>query len=60
MIGRLARWLRELGRRNGRLTEQARTLERRAALEQIATSWAQQTRRPTAAEIDFWIDVGRR
>ena len=38
---------------------QAQVVERSAALEQIAASWAKQTRRPTAAEIDSWIDAGR-
>ena len=38
---------------------QAHVMERSAALEQIVASWAKQSRRPTAAEIDSWIGVGR-
>jgi plasmid stability protein len=34
-------------------------VERRAVLDQIETGWSKQTRRPTAAEIDMWMGVGR-
>ena len=34
--------------------------KRRATLEEIARGWSQQTRRPSAEEIDSWIHVGRR
>lgn len=33
--------------------------DRSAVLEQIERSWEQQARRPTAEEIDSWIEVGR-
>ena len=33
--------------------------ERCSVLEQIEQSWADQTRRPTAKEIDGWIATGR-
>ena len=34
-------------------------VERRAVLDQIEAGWNQQTRRPTAIEIDAWMGVGR-
>ena len=37
----------------------AYTGERRSVLSQIEESWAAQTRRPTAEEIDRWMDIGR-
>jgi hypothetical protein len=33
--------------------------EREAVLAQIEASWAEQRRRPTAAEVDRWLDTGR-
>ncbi len=58
--------LKALAKRNGRSMEQeVRELldgyaaERRSVLEQIAGSWAEQTRRPTAEEIDRWMGIGR-
>ena len=33
--------------------------ERASVLEQIEDSWAQQGRRPEAAEIEAWISTGR-
>jgi plasmid stability protein len=33
--------------------------ERLSVLEQIEASWGDQTRRPTAAEIDRWMNAGR-
>ena len=33
--------------------------ERRSVLEQIERSWTDQSRRPTAREIDDWIAAGR-
>ncbi len=33
--------------------------ERRSVLEQIEESWATQTRRPTAKEVDGWIAAER-
>ncbi len=58
--------LKSLARRNKRSMEQeVRELlqgflaERRSVLEQIETSWADQTRRPTAKEVESWIATGR-
>jgi plasmid stability protein len=58
--------LKALARRHNRSMEQeVRELlegyvaERRAVLDQIETGWDRQTRRPTAAEIDAWMAVGR-
>ena len=34
-------------------------VERRAILDQIEAGWQRQTRRPTAAEVDAWMAVGR-
>ena len=33
--------------------------DRRALLDEIEQSWARQTRRPKAREVDSWIQVGR-
>jgi plasmid stability protein len=33
--------------------------ERRAVLDQIEAGWNRQSRRPTAAEVDGWMAVGR-
>lgn len=33
--------------------------ERRAVLDQVESGWQLQTRRPTAAEVDAWLAVGR-
>jgi len=59
--------LKALARRRRRSMEQEvrelleeHVVERRAVLEQIEAGWARQTRRPTAAEVDAWIRVGRR
>jgi plasmid stability protein len=58
--------LKALARRHNRSMEQeVRDLlegyvaERRAILDQIEASWQVQTRRPTAAEVDAWMAVGR-
>lgn len=58
--------LKALAKRNNRSMEQeVRELlegyvaERRAVLDQIEAGWQAQTRRPTAAEIDAWMAVGR-
>ena len=58
--------LKALARRRGRSMEQelrelpdAHTGERQSVLSQIEESWAAQTRRPTAEEIDRWMDIGR-
>lgn len=58
--------LKSLARRRRRSMEQevrdlleAHVAERQSVIEQIEAGWARQTRRPTAAEIDAWIGVGR-
>ncbi len=58
--------LKALAKRHNRSMEQeVRDLlegyvtERRAVLDQIQAGWAKQTRRPTAAEVDTWMAVGR-
>lgn len=58
--------LKSLAQRNGRSMEQeVRELleehigERISVLQQIEASWEKQTRRPTAAEVDNWIQAGR-
>ena len=59
--------LKALAKRNGRSMEQevrdlldGYTAERQSVLRQLEKRWAQQTRRPTAAEIDRWMAIGRR
>jgi len=58
--------LKALARRHHRSMEQeVRDLiegyvaERRAVLDQIEAGWSKQARRPTATEIDAWMEVGR-
>jgi plasmid stability protein len=34
--------------------------ERRSVLEQIEAGWATQPRRPTAEQVDRWIEAGRK
>ena len=58
--------LKALARRHNRSMEQevrelieGYVVERRAVLDQIEPGWDKQTRRPTAAEIDTWMAVGR-
>ena len=58
--------LKALAKRHNRSMEQeVRDLlegyvtERRAVLDQIQAGWQAQTRRPTAAEVDTWMAVGR-
>ena len=58
--------LKSLARRNRRSMEQeVRAVleqhvgDRRALLEAIEQSWARQTRRPKAHEVDSWIQAGR-
>lgn len=59
--------LKALAKRHNRSMEQevrdlleGYVVERRAILDQIETGWQRQTRRPTAAEVDTWVGVGRR
>jgi plasmid stability protein len=63
---RIVRSLKSLARRNGRSMEQEvrevieeHVTEREAVLEQIEASWGEQRRRPTAAEVDRWLETGR-
>jgi plasmid stability protein len=58
--------LKALARRRRRSMEQevrelleVHVAERGSVLDQIESSWARQTRRPTASEIDDWISAGR-
>lgn len=58
--------LKALARRHNRSMEQevrelieGHVAERRAVLDQIEAGWARQTRRPTAKEVDMWVDTGR-
>jgi plasmid stability protein len=58
--------LKALARRHRRSMEQevrdlleGHVAERQAVLDQIASGWSRQRRRPTAREIDAWIGVGR-
>jgi plasmid stability protein len=58
--------LKSLARRNRRSMEQeVRAVleqhvgERGALLDEIEQSWARQTRRPKAREVNAWIQVGR-
>jgi plasmid stability protein len=62
----IVRSLKSLAHQHGRSMEQeVRVLieehvaERVAVLEQIEASWGEQRRRPTAAEVDTWLEVGR-
>jgi plasmid stability protein len=63
---RVVRALKALAkRRNTSMEQEVRELldeyvtERSSVLKQIESSWAKQTRRPSAAEIDSWIGAGR-
>ena len=63
---RVVRSLKALAkRRNTSMEQEIRELleeyamERSSVLKQIEASWARQTRRPSAAEIDSWINAGR-
>jgi plasmid stability protein len=63
---RIVRSLKSLAQRHGRSMEQEvrevieeHVAEREAVLAQIEASWAEQRRRPTAAEVDRWLDTGR-
>lgn len=63
---KVVRSLKALARENSRSMEQeVRSMldeyigERLALLEQVEASWPRQKRRPTASEVDSWIDAGR-
>jgi plasmid stability protein len=58
--------LKALARRHNRSMEQevrelieGHVAERRAVLDQIEAGWTRQSRRPTAKEVDSWVDSGR-
>lgn len=58
--------LKALAKRHNRSMEQevrdlleGYVVERRAILDQIAAGWHRQTRRPTAADVEAWMAVGR-
>lgn len=58
--------LKALAKRHNRSMEQevrdlleGYVVERRAILDQIEAGWQLQIRRPTAAEVDTWMAVGR-
>ena len=63
---KLLRSLKLLAQRHHRSMEQEvrdileqRVGDRLSVVEQIEQSWSSQKRRPTAEEIDEWIDTGR-
>jgi len=63
---RVVQSLKSLARRHGRSMEQEvrevieeHVTEREAVLAQIEASWGKQRRRPTAAEVDRWLEAGR-
>jgi plasmid stability protein len=58
--------LKALAKRHNRSMEQevrdlleGYVVERQAVLDQIEASWHKQAHRPTAAEVDAWMAVGR-
>lgn len=62
----VVRSLKALARRQKRSMEQevrkvleAHVAERRSVLKQIEAAWSNQTRRPTANEVNKWISAGR-
>ncbi len=63
---RVVRGLKALAkRRNTSMEQEVRALleeyvtERTSVLKEIEASWEQQSRRPSAREIDSWINAGR-
>lgn len=63
---RIVQSLKSLARRNRRSMEQEvrevieeHVAEREAVLEQVEASWGEQRRRPSAAEVDRWLETGR-
>ena len=63
---RTVKSLKSLARRNRRSMEQeVRELleesvgDRLSVLEQLETAWEEQSRRPTATEVETWIQAGR-
>ena len=63
---RVVRSLKSLAQEHGRSMEQEvrdvieeHVSERQSVLEQIEASWSEQRRRPTAAEVERWLETGR-
>jgi len=63
---RIVQSLKSLAQRHGRSMEQEvrqvieeHVTEREAVLAQIESSWGEQRRRPSAAEVDRWLETGR-
>jgi plasmid stability protein len=63
---RVVQSLKALARRHNRSMEQevrelleGHVAERRAVLDQIEAGWTRQARRPTAKEVDSWLQTGR-
>ncbi len=63
---KIVKSLKSLARRNRRSMEQEvrgvleqHVGDRLALLEEIEQSWARQTRRPKASEVESWIQAGR-
>jgi plasmid stability protein len=63
---RVVQSLKALARRRGRSMEQEvreiveeQVSDREAVLRQIEASWSRQRRRPTAAEVERWLEAGR-
>jgi plasmid stability protein len=63
---KLVKSLKRTAARHGRSMEQElrRIIEmyvgdKAAAMKQVEQSWSRQSRRPTAEEVDSWIDEGR-
>ena len=63
---RVVKSLKSLARRNRRSMEQeVRELleesvrDRLSVLQQLETAWEEQSRRPTATEVETWIQAGR-
>jgi hypothetical protein len=59
--------LKSLARRHNRSMEQevrellaSAVADRTSVLQQIESQWSRQSRRPDAAEIDAWLETGRR
>jgi plasmid stability protein len=63
---RVVQSLKSLAHQHGRSMEQEvreviedHVTEREAVLAQIEASWGDERRRPTAAEVNRWLDTGR-
>lgn len=63
---RVVRGLKAMAKRRNQSMEQevrdileAHVADRQSVLKQIEASWGDEAKRPTAAEIDAWINTGR-